>query len=447
MHVIGRVLSDTATLAMLEDGTVYLDAGVLVYRVPDDGPIALVGDRASYDAFLPADDGPPILRSRARSFFGTKDAPVMSEGTEAYALTNRVWTTTKTRVTAALSSPVRTRELRRDTSTAVLPTEVKVQPRFERTTYRRRPDGTFIGLGREHASSRSTPAPTPLVVRPGSTEETLVPIPDATGAWRCEQAPSSDGKAYVDCRAHDGAGDERRLYVLDRNTWARVLLPSRDLDAPLAIAKDGSIYMGLSDPPRLAVRSPGGRITGAPLPMMAPDSLGRASYLGKSTRMNLPRPRHHAVEDLDKIVDLAPTAGGSMIILARELDIDGALVVLRTGGAAVERPDVVGSEIDQLVEIRNAAEPKRWIGHCATVFVELPRGRDAGEISLLPVTDGSWVEGRLHDRTVTGVVFANASSDESSFESVVAAFVERNTTNPTAPPEVTCTLPVLDAVK
>jgi hypothetical protein len=204
--------------------------------------------------------------------------------------------------------------------------------------------------------------------------------------------------------------------------------------------------MALTEPAGLVVRSPAGSITGIPLPKI-PESLAHASYLGKSTHLNLPRPQRHGVATLDKVVDLWPAPGGSMLVLARELGLDGALVLLRAGGTTVTRQEVVGTEIDQLVDVRNTEEPTRWIGHCRAVFVALPTGRDAGELSLLPITDGRWVEGRLHGKAVTGVVFAERSYDEDSFERVVAAFVERNTTNPTSPPEVTCTLPVLDVVK
>jgi hypothetical protein len=446
VHVVARSLSDKATLAMLEDGSVVLDTGVSVYRVPDDGPIALVGDRSSYAAFLPADDGTPVVRGRARSFFGTKDAPMMIEGSDAFAFADRAWNKTKARAGAPLSATERTRGPRRDASTAVPPADVRAQAQVVRKTYRRYPDGTFVGLGREFVSPGSPPTPIGFVIRPGSKEEVIVPVPDANGSWTCEQAPSADGKAYVDCHAHDGTLEERRLYVLDERTWARVPIPRQDLEAPLAIGKDGAVWMALSEPAGLVVRSPGGRITGVALPKI-PESLARASYRGTISHSNLPRPQQHDVDNVDRVVDLVPASGGSMFVLARELGIDGALVLLRVGGQAVAHPQVVGTEIDQLVDIRNADEPKRWIGHCRAVFVALRRDRDAGSLSLLPSTDGTWVEGRLRDKTVAGVVFANGSYDETSFENAVTAFLERNTTNPTSPPEVTCTLPVLDRVK
>ena len=374
---------------------------------------------------------------------------MMSEGTEAYAFADGRWNKTKARVGAALTSPVRGRMFRRDTTTAVPPADVRAQPRMFRSTYRRYPDGTFVGIGRELASgtpSWSLPASTPLglVIRPRSHEETVVPFPDADHHWRCEQAPSADGKAYADCHVHDALIDERRLYVLDERTWARVLLPSRDLDAPIAVAKDGSIWMGLAEPARLVVRSPTGHVTSTALPAKAPDALSHASYRGKFMGLNLPRAQMQNVQDLERIVDLAPTPGGSMIVMAREEGLDGALVVMRAGwtAAGVERPDVLGSEIDQLVDIRNAEEPKRWIGHCRAVFVRLsasPAQRDVGE--------GVFVRGWLHGEKVNGVIFTDESHEEASFERGVTYFVDTHTTNPASPPDVTCTLPMLDFVR
>lgn len=441
VHVIARSLSDTTTLATLEDGTVVIDTGVFVHRVEGEGAPALVGDRRAYEAFAPADDGTPAVRSRARSFFGTKDAPMMSEGTEAYAFADGKWNKTKARVGATLAMPYRVRERRRDTSTAVPPAGVRAQPRMFRSTYRRYPDGTFVGLGRERASAS---IPVGLVIRPRSHEETVVPLPDADERWSCEQAPSADGKAYVDCRAHDALSEERRLYVLDERTWARVTIPSRDLEAPLAVAKDGSIWMGLADPARLVGRSPGGHVTTTILPK-APESLGRASYRAKPLGLNLPRPQMQNVDDLDRIVDLAPTTGGAIIVLAREEGIDGALVVLRAGGSAVDRPEVLGSEIDQLVAMRNAEEPKRWIGHCRAVFV--PLAESAGSPAQRDVGDGWFVRGHLRDRKVSGVIFTDDSYDEARFERDVTYFVDTHTTNPASPPDVTCTLPILDFVR
>lgn len=370
------------------------------------------------------------------------------EGEDAYALTDGAWTKTAARLAAIPYAGARLRGRRSENSTAVLPADVKAQPDMRRTSYRRYPNGLFVGIGRPLSDGREPRTTTGLVIRPGARQEMLVPIPDATPSWDCELASSADGKAYADCMTNGryDNSSERRLYVLDERTWARVLVPTRDVAAPLAVAKDGSVWMGRAEPARLAVRSPAGRITHVALPQ-APDSLVRATYEGTHTESRLPRPERDEVAELSAVADLAPAKDGGMIVLAREISVDGAMVVYRVRAQGdAPMPTVIGSEIDQLVEIRNREQPKRWVGHCNAVFVHLPRGRDAGELSLGPITYGTLVEGKLHDKTVTGVVFADVARTGEDFERVVSGFVERNTTNPAAPPEVTCTLPMLDRV-
>lgn len=449
VQIVARSLTDTAALAVLEDGTVVLDTGVYVYRVPDAGAIELVGERSSYAPFLPADDGTPLVRARARSFFGTKDAPMMLEYGEAFALTNRVWTKTQVKPPATPSVGQRMRGRRSESSTAILPADVQLEPKMVRTSYRRYPSGLLVGIGTPFVTGAGSPMPTGLVVKPGARAETLVPFPDATTSWKCELVSSADEKAYADCTtAGRAASSERRLYVLDDRTWARVLLPSRDLDAPIAVTKDGAVWMGLGDPARLAVRA-NGRISYVTLPK-PPQTLARASYVARKSDNLLPYPQKNEVSELSTVADLAAARDGSLVVVAREENIDGGMIVLRVGtrGAPpVAFQQVVGTEIDQLVDIRNGDEPKRWVGHCQAVFVQLPRGRDAGELALHPITHGTWVEGRLHDKTMTGIVFTDGKASGEDFERVISAFVERSTTNPASPPEVTCTLPVLDDVK
>src|SRR5438270_9477069 len=107
--------------------------------------------------------------------------------------------------------------------------------------------------------------------------------------------------------------------------------------------------------------------------------------------------------------------------------------------------------MDQRNEVRNARGVRTWVGHCPQLFVSLGdrTWKSADEIrKAIGSAPGrvALVEGHLGAKHAAGVLIWRDVPDvkDTTIENAANALVKHFTDNPVAPPEVTCTVPVLE---
>lgn len=380
VHLVARLLSPSARLATLDDGTVVLDANVFVYTLGTQGPPRLVGDAAGYAPLLQRDEAAPRWADHelfsARSISGTAK-------------------------------------------------------RLELTM--RGPVGLFVW------EDRWTFAPTAPV-----RQAKDAPMPDMLGERdTCVLLPSADVEdTWVSCRR--AGAMTREIFVRRRDGWKPVSLAGEgEHEEPAAVDRDGAVWLAAHENDTEIVRLRDGRLDR----IVVPDRVGprRASYRGAGRPVDVTNPEPEAARHIRA---MAPARDGTMWILTNG-PTGGALY--RAGGERPASVMVIGSMIDQRAEIEATQPRKKWVGHCDTVFVPLVRGRgDTFPLEKLReprlrqvlASARAVVVGRLGDERVAGPLFTDADDDarERRIEELVATTGQ----NPSALPEPTCTLPVLE---
>lgn len=299
----------------------------------------------------------------------------------------------------------------------------------------------------------------------------------AIGARTCQRVKSARPEAYFDCVGYEADTYKRveRLFRLDGNKLVELSLPSGS-QIPV-VDTEGNVWFSRTADARVGRRAPDGTITDLELPKVEIDA---ASYQGSETMLLAPSNGGEATNYRNYRTVRVISAGQSgqhQQVHALFPSADGSVYVTTTSGLVsklyrmardgiVPKPLTVGSVADNVNELRNQAPPRGWIGHCPQVFVSLasaPAGTTldaeavrarANEIQTLvkkqrstnkPSASAAIIEGRLGDRPVIGVTFvrddpeASEAAMEKSIDSIVKAF----TTNPTSPPQTSCTLPVV----
>jgi len=455
---IARAVS-SLKFAMLEDGTLILDASVQAFEVTKDDALVRVGDLPAYEPFLATRDDPGADSAifAPRTLHGTRSAVELRNGVTAFVYEGQTWQRRTIEAPPYRLTPrnavVEAFEL---APPVAPPKDITLPTDFIVHGWVRTEDGSHVAYGQP---DRTSPLPLTAIVLPGQKVASVVPFEhDATGQWTCHPIPSADKKTYASCTVPDVGDFERRVYRLDGLKWARLVLPFRDPSSPpMTIASDGAVWTARSEPARL-VRAKDGRTQ--EFALVLPPKIEQPTYppfmitpsRSSDARVGFTSPITSEPSALANITALVARPSGRIFALVRERTTN-ASAVFRVDPKEEPTPPLkkIGSEADQLLEIADTARPSlRWVSHCPHVFVELSNAQAARAARDLRHKDGLiWtaVEGTLGKRHVFGILTIAARAGwTASFEESISGTIEQLTKNPAAPPPAWCSLPLLERI-
>jgi hypothetical protein len=442
-HLVAASTNEPLRLLLLPGGGLVLDTPLFVYEATDDGALSRIGDVASYAALLPdADDdftGYDVAMPKRRSGLVGPPSRLTWVGFDQSKQWNgKAWMT--------VPKPTDVPE------TDVVPWGGFDHPdNMSVHRVKHSPDGRILAFG-DIAGSKGT-----LIIPAGKKTGTVTRIEPEVVEY-CDFPNALDGKTYLLCQARWGSNDNPMLFRLGADRWERVAVPD-DVKLPpsLAIADDGALWYG--DGAEIVRRLANGNVERF-VPAEPDASLARPSFFsyasatvakeGSFEYRNWTETRLRPDQELGhvkEIVSIVPRAGGRAWAVAN--DAHYKHLVFYVGAKAPEARIAIGSDTDQRNEVRNARGPRTWVGHCPQLFVSTgPRAWSDVETIKKIATGGerAIVEGRLGEKHVTGVLLWRSvpETKESAMEAAANALVTHYTENPVTPPEVSCTVPILD---
>lgn len=424
-----RGVGAEASLTRLKDDGLILRTGPYLYAIDRDGAIARIGAPADYPAFLEKNDveiGGPNLRSviaGREEISGTLDAPFIRL---------RHW------VSAPPNAP--------------------------------RPVLAWNG-------STWTPA-TAEMPPPEDDQRTLqqklvTDLPAEYGT--CHPLDSADHRVYVECTSMKDGKEERSFYQREGERWTPFPLASTGRNLQVIDAEGTLWYLEAVAGVGMVVGrvAKGGTAEEVELPP-PPPALVAPSYRARGDR-------NYASWENASFVPAAPPirmrsphsivvrSSGDVWVIGQDSGADsrlGSSVVRFTRGEQKARaPLLLRSETDQRNEIQNARGLRKWKAGCNTAFVPFPV--DGGkeffaahekelEAAVAKIDQGApqrppiqvaTVEGHFDERRVMGVVFVrNEPTASPQTMGAAVARVTKIATTRGPGPEVTCSIPMLDAI-
>jgi hypothetical protein len=504
--LVARVLGhDVLSLDRLKDGLV-LRSGLYVYRVKNDGALERFGGPSDYRPILPDEDqelagydARPVSLANAivagqatRPFLHLPERPGNALGWDGQA-----W---KALSSDSAPAPEYSRQnahffyAHPDAG----PPKEGLPEAYAWLDHTVMKDGRVLWLGYKDADDDSEFGV--AVTQPGQKGR-LIPLPkdDAhaheTARPRCEIVDSADGETYLHCswfnRAGYGDDADASFLRLDGDGFTRVFAPALGdagsmghlmPHAATAVDAEGALWVPQTDGGHVSLRRigkdrveqtfdlPSAR-SDFTAPSFAADEIATARK-GASADTDY---RQWTSVRIESAAAPSPLSG-VFRILPRSNDVwvigreqQGSSVLYRFARSATSpTPILIRSQTDQQNEVRNSRGLRRWVGHCATVFVPFPStsasadgGADAFFASRKAAIDGVVtkmdhptkgradvvvIEGMLADRRVSGVLFMRSvpEATEEAMEAAATRLGAIVTTNPASPPSITCSVPVLE---
>jgi hypothetical protein len=451
-HLVASTRDGAVRFIVPKGGGVLVDTPLFLYEATDDGALVRIGDATSYAALLPEGDddltGYDVpTKNYHGSPTGSASRPVFRTSGGAHAWDGKAWT----------PAP----------PTDAIDNDVIPWDAFERPTnasihrVQRLPDGRLLAIGR-FDGVRGT-----MIVPAGQRTGSILPL-GGSEVDNCDLPHAIDGNTYVFCHKWRAGEQQPELFRLDKDRWESVALPEKLVTSAIAIGEDGALWYG--EEHAIVHRSKDGHTERFALPEPDP-TLNRPSFSsyfsetvitdGKGSMRSWTDLRIQMPNDVSPltVVDaIVPRPDGRAWL--RVHDSHYGYHFVHVGQKAQDARFTIGSDADQRNEVRNARGVRTWVGHCPQLFVTLARDTAWSRIEdirtvvqkhhekkeLYDPGHAAIVEGRLGGKHVAGVLVWRSVSDirdvtiEATASDVAQAFAE----NPASPPEITCTVPVMD---
>lgn len=265
----------------------------------------------------------------------------------------------------------------------------------------------------------------------------------------CKPVLTADAAAYTTC-----GNSLHRIVEVGRTEPIEVAgLSTFRAEMPVAVAHDGAMWFGSDDHVRRV--TPDGRVTDLVLPMPSGE-LSRPGFVSEltgtwqSTRLEPARPTLRP-----KLSKIVPLTDGSVWLLAHSVHPARRAIIYRHGPGE-PAPIVVGSRVDQQIELRNALGVRPWKASCPQAFVAAvdPKRPLASWADTVRATlddarrheiSAHLVEGKLAERTVRGVVLhlSGPNADPGALARATTTLVTQLGGAGGAPAEAFCSVPVI----